>query len=98
MKPRWVPRRFFSAAMTSRCSGFISGTTMGTSSVQRWAELLDTTGHSRSEERRVGKESRTRSAADDEEYNNRRVTIEPAQTGEEQATDEHMKRAERARA
>ena len=27
----------------------------GTSSVQRWAELLETTGHSRSEERRVGK-------------------------------------------
>mgnify|MGYP002509279962 CR=1 FL=1 len=34
------------ALITSMCSGFTSGITMGTSAVQRWAELLDTTGHS----------------------------------------------------
>ena len=46
---RWtedVPSRFRWASMTARCSALISGTTMGTSSVQRWAELLETMGHS----------------------------------------------------
>ena len=44
MKPRVVPRRFFCAGMISRCSGFISGMTIGTSGVQRLALLLETTG------------------------------------------------------
>ena len=46
MKPRLVPRRLRWASMSLIWSALISGTTMGTSSVQRWAELLDTTGHS----------------------------------------------------
>ncbi len=46
IKPRLVPRRLRWAGMISMCWGFSSGTTMGTSSVQRLAELLDTTGHS----------------------------------------------------
>ncbi len=35
---------FFLILMTSKCSGLISGTTIGTSGVQRCALLLDTTG------------------------------------------------------
>ena len=46
MKPRLVPRRLRWASITARWSGLISGTTMGTSSVHRWAELLETMGHS----------------------------------------------------
>ena len=47
MKPRLVPRRLRWLSMMRMWSALISGTTMGTSSVQRWALLLDTTGHSR---------------------------------------------------
>ena len=43
-KPRVVPRRFLWKGITAKCSGLISGITMGTSGVQRWALLLDTTG------------------------------------------------------
>ena len=46
MKPRRVPRRLRWASITARWSALISGTTMGTSSVHRWAELLETMGHS----------------------------------------------------
>jgi len=44
MKPLVVPRRFFCDSITSKCSGFNSGTTIGTSGVHLWALLLDTTG------------------------------------------------------
>ena len=44
MNPRVVPRRFFWSGITSKCSALISGTTIGTSGVQRCALLLDTTG------------------------------------------------------
>ena len=43
-KPLVVPSLFFWKSMTFICSGLISGTTIGTSGVQRCAELLDTTG------------------------------------------------------
>ena len=46
MNPRFVPRRFFCAGMTSRCEALISGITMGTSGVKRCALLLETMGHS----------------------------------------------------
>ena len=44
INPLLVPRRFFWNSMTSKCSGLISGTTIGTSGVQRCALLLETTG------------------------------------------------------
>ena len=43
-KPLLVPRRFFWNSITLKCSGLISGTTIGTSGVQRCALLLETTG------------------------------------------------------
>ena len=43
-KPFFVPRRFFCASITSKCSGLISGTTIGTSGVHLCALLLETTG------------------------------------------------------
>ena len=44
INPRVVPRRFFCDSITSKCSGLISGTTIGTSGVHLWALLLETTG------------------------------------------------------
>ena len=44
MKPRRVPRRLRCASITRVCAPLISGTSMGTSSTPRQAELLETTG------------------------------------------------------
>jgi hypothetical protein len=43
-KPRLTPRRRRWASITWAWSSLISGMITGTSGVQRWAELFDTTG------------------------------------------------------
>ena len=43
-KPRFDPRRRRCASMTAAWSALISGIIIGTSGVQRWAELLEMTG------------------------------------------------------
>jgi hypothetical protein len=44
MKPRRVPRRRRCASITAAWSALISGIIIGTSGVQRWAELFEMTG------------------------------------------------------